>query len=432
VTPRRTGTPRPAGTSRPTGTAPPTGTAEGVEERRGVLPLLLLSVAVLLAMAPWFAAAASASWLAERHTLSPAGLGWLTGSVQLGFVLGTLVVAALNLADLIPARVLFGLSALLAAGANGMALWANETTMLMASRGMTGFFLAGVYPPAMKMAATWFKTGRGVAIGAVVGALTLGKALPFLLLDGGGMAGVGGMAGLAEMDGVAIRWTSMAGVFGGGLVLALWRVGPYPFPRRAFALGRVIEVVRHRPTRQVILGYAGHMWELYAMWALIAVFFRAHFLEQGATAMVALARAGLSSFVVIAAGAVGSLIAGVWADRIGRARVATGAMVVSGTCALTLGWLVAAPTGLVLALALVWGISVVADSAQFSAMVTEVAPPHAVGTALTLQTSFGFLLTAASIAVAVEVVDRFGWGPAFTLLALGPLLGIAAMRSRHK
>lgn len=389
------------------------------ERAQGGRALLLLAVAVLLAMAPWFAAAASGAWLGERHGLGPSGMGWLTGSVQIGFVLGTLVVAALNLADLVPARILFGVSAVLAASANQMSLLADSVPLLMGTRGLTGFFLAGVYPPAMKMAATWFLRSRGLAIGVVVGALTLGKALPFLFLDGSALT--------LTPSGTALRLTSGLGVAGATLVLAFWKEGPYPFPRRGFALGRMVQVIRHAPTRQAILGYVGHMWELYAMWALIPLFLRDVLGARGTPESLVNGGAGFLGFVVIGAGAVGSVLAGAWADQVGRKRIAVGAMALSGGCALTLGWLVAAPLGLVLTLAVIWGVSVVADSAQFSALVTEVAPSHAVGTALTLQTSLGFLVTAVSIWTTVEVVDRYGWGPAFSLLALGPAMGIAAM-----
>ena len=393
-------------------------------DREGVRALLLLGVAVFLAMAPWFAAAASASWLADRHQLGPSAVGWLTGSVQMGFVVGTLLAALLNLADLVPVRTLFGFSALLAAVANLVALGVEDVSLLMVSRGFTGFFLAGVYPPAMKMAATWFRQWRGMAIGVVVGALTLGKAIPFLFLDG--------VAEASPMGGEAIRWTSLAGVFGGLLIIGLWKVGPYPFPRRSFDLGRVLDVLRHRSTRLAILGYVGHMWELYTMWALIALFFQAYLSGQGSLPGETASMAALFTFCVIGVGALGAIWAGVWADRVGRIRVTVAAMAVSGLCALALGWLSAAPLWVVGSVAVIWGVSIVADSAQFSALVTEVAPPHAVGTALTLQTSLGFLVTVLSIWIGAQVADHWGWGPAFSLLAIGPFVGIVAMLRLRK
>ena len=364
-------------------------------------------------MSPWFTASAAGDTFREGLGLSVGQVAWLTGAVQVGFVVGTLVAAVLNLADIVPSRSYFAACALLAAAANGLLLLPTGFEALLVLRFLTGFFLAGVYPPAMKMAATWFRSGRGMAIGTVVGALTAGKAAPFLL-----RAGAGG-----DLGGVVFG-ASLAAAAGGLLVLALYRDGPASFPRRPFDWGLVGTVVRHRKTRLATWGYLGHMWELYAVWSAIGLFFAAHFAERvpdpGSVA-------AFLAFWVIAAGAVGAVGAGVLADRIGRERVAGGAMAISGTMALTVGWLVGAPTWLVVVLALVWGVTVVADSAQFSALVTEVAPPHAAGTALTLQTSLGFLLTTVTIQGVPWIAQSVGWGPAFALLAPGPVVGIWAM-----
>jgi MFS family permease len=375
--------------------------------------LVLLSLAVLLAMSPWFTASAAGDTLREGLGLTRGQVSWLTGAVQIGFVVGTLTAAILNLADIVPSRMYFAACALLAAGANGLLLIPTGFEALLVLRFLTGFFLAGVYPPAMKMAATWFRSGRGMAIGTVVGALTLGKAAPFLLRAGGGGA-LGGV----------VWGASLAALAGGLLVFALYRDGPAPFPRRAFQWGLVGTVLRHRQTRLATWGYLGHMFELYAMWSAIILFFGVHL--QGRVGDPA-STAALLTFWVIGVGGVGAVAAGVLADRVGRERVAAGAMAMSGAVALTLGWLVGAPTWLVVGLALVWGVTVVADSAQFSALVTEVAPPHAAGTALTLQTSLGFLLTTVTIQGVPWVAESVGWGPAFALLAPGPMVGIWAM-----
>lgn len=374
--------------------------------------LALLSGAELLGMSLWFTASAVSPQLAELWGLSGGQTGWLTTTVQLGFVAGTAVAAALNLADLLPDRPYFAASALLGAAANAAILVVPGYEGALVLRFLTGFFLAGVYPPAMKMIATWFRSGRGLAIGTIVGALTVGKAAPYLVHAFG------------EANIAFVVLTASAGAVAAGLlVLAAYRPGPHPFERRPFSWRLVGTVLAHRPTRLAIGGYLGHMWELYAVWALIAVFFNEYFGLRG----IGGPAASLAAFAVIAIGGAGAVLAGSWADRLGRERVAIAAMVVSGACALIMGWLMAAPPALVVALALVWGFAVVADSAQFSALVTEVAPTHAVGTALTLQTSLGFALTAGSIWLAVEVSTRLGWGFAFSLLALGPVLGIAAM-----
>ena len=374
--------------------------------------LALLSGAELLGMSLWFTASAVSPQLAAEWGLTPSQAGWLTTTVQLGFVAGTAVAAILNLADLVPDRRYFAASAVLGALANAGILLAPGYGAALFLRFLTGFFLAGVYPPAMKMIATWFRTGRGLAIGTIVGALTVGKAAPYLV------------HAFREASIPFVVLTASGGaLIAAVLVFGAYRPGPYPFTRRPFSLRLVGTVLGHRPTRLAIGGYLGHMWELYAMWTLIAVFLH----EYLAARLVAPgAAASLAGFAAIAMGGVGAVVAGAWADRLGRERVAVWSMAVSGACSLTVGWLLTAPVPVVLGLTLIWGFAIVADSAQFSALVTEVAPPHAVGTALTLQTSLGFALTAGSIWLTVEVAARFGWGLAFSLLAVGPAAGIVS------
>ena len=406
--------------------------------------LILLAVAELMGMSLWFTASALSPELAAQWGLSEAQAGWLTTVVQLGFVAGTAVAAFLNLADIFPAARYFCVSALLGATVNALVLVAPGYESALALRFLTGFFLAGVYPPAMKMIATWFRDARGFAIGTIVGALTVGKAVPYLLtsVEGGGAA-------------LVLAGASLACAASGLLVLATYRDGPHGFERRPFSWRLAGVVVRHRETRLAIAGYLGHMWELYPMWATIALFFGDYFAGGGglaaagggfpgvgdltstgagdltgaaAGAVSAAGLAGVAGFGAIAIGGVGAVLAGTWADRLGRERVTIWSMAVSGACAAVMGWLLAAPLWLVAVVAGVWGFAVVADSAQFSAVVTEVAPRHAVGTALTLQTSLGFLLTAATIWMTVELEIRFGWRVAFGVLALGPWAGIVAMR----
>jgi MFS family permease len=380
-------------------------------------PMLgVLSLAVLLAFGLWFSATAATAQLSALWGLSAPAAAWLTTTVQLGFVAGTALAAVLNLADLLPLRRYFAVCALLAALANGALAAAPSYPAALASRFCTGFFLAGVYPPAMKMVATWFLRARGLAIGTLVGALTVGKAAPYLLsaFEGAG-------------HGVVTLTASGGAVLGAVLVATLYHDGPFPFERRPFSWGLVGTVVRHRPTRLAIGGYLGHMWELYAGWVAFGAFFLFYFERRGLADGELAAAASLAAFAAIAMGGPGSVLAGAWADRWGRENVAAGAMCLSGLCALTLGWLVDAPAALVVGVALIWGFSIVADSAQFSAVVTDVAPKHAVGTALTVQTSLGFALTAFSIWLTVELAGRIGWGPAFSLLAVGPALGIHAM-----
>ena len=371
-------------------------------------------------MSPWFAASAVAPQLAARWSLDAGGTAALTSAVQLGFVAGTALIAVLNLADVIAARALFAGCALMAAFANASLLFAPGFGSALAARFVLGACLAGVYPPAMKMVATWFKQRRGLAIGTLVGTLAIGKAGPYLVRALGG----------AHLDTVVIA-TSASALLAALLVALFYREGPYPFPRRAFHWGLVGEVVRHRETRIAVGGYLGHMWELYAMWTWLPAFLAASLALSAAPGLAAAEHAsgaaGWFAFGALAAGGVGCVWGGWAAGRIGFARVVTISMAASGACALLIGFLFGAPAWLLVTVAWIWGFFVVADSAQFSSMVTEVAPPHAVGTALTLQTSAGFLLTMATIQLVPVLAENWGWRWAFPVLALGPMAGIAVI-----
>ena len=380
--------------------------------------LAVLSLAELLGMSLWFAATAVAPQLAARWHLTTAQTGWFTGVVQLGFVAGTAAAAILNLADLIPARRYFAGAAVLAALANAALLVAPNPAVALLTRFLVGFFLAGVYPPGMKMVATWFRSYRGLAIGTLVGALGIGKATPYLVHA---MRG----AGLEQVILVV-----SAGALAAALLVALaYHDGPYPFARRPFAWSLVAAVLRHRGARLAIGGYLGHMWELYAMWTWLPAFLAASFAARAAAGHPPLPphAVDLLVFGTFVSGALGCVWGGWAAARIGYARVVTWAMAISGACAAAIGLVFGAPGPLLVAIVWVWGFFVVADSAQFSAMVTEAAPPHAVGTALTLQTSMGFLLTLATIQLVPVLVGVIGWRWAFSVLALGPVCGIAAI-----
>ena len=384
--------------------------------------LALVSLAVLLGMSVWFTASAVAPELERRWDLSSSQVGWLTTWVQLGFVAGTILAAVMNLADVISSRVYFSTSAVLAAAANALLVGVPNYEGALVLRFFTGFFLAGVYPPAMKMIATWFRSARGLAIGTVVGALTVGKATPYLLKLLGG----------APVS--AVVWGASGGaVFGGLLVAFAYREGPHSFTPAPFSWRLVAEVMRHRPTRLATYGYLGHMWELYAMWTWVPAFLAASAAARVARATgdavaVTITAVDLAAFCAIAVGGIGCVWGGWMADRIGRGRFVNLAMAVSGACSLVVGIFFGQSFWILLPVVLLWGLFVVADSAQFSAMVTEVAPQHGVGTALTLQTSIGFLLTMVTIQGVPVLQESFGWSLAFPILVLGPIFGITAIR----
>ncbi|UCG25688.1 MAG: MFS transporter [Chloroflexota bacterium] len=376
--------------------------------------LLLLSSAELLGMAVWFSATAVIPALTVAWDLTSADQAWLTMTVQIGFVVGALGSAVLNVADRLPARWLFASSSILAGLATALiAAAAGGVESALVLRFFTGAFLAGVYPVGMKIMATWTKADRGLGIGLLVGALVLGSATPHLLNAFGGVA-----------DWRPAMYLAAASAVMGGLIGALFvKEGPYAAPAPRFRWKQVGRILADRDVALANLGYLGHMWELYAMWAWIPVFMLASFEQRGADPSLA----GLAAFAIIAVGGIGSFVAGPLADRFGRTRVTTLSLTVSGASAIAIGFLFGGNPLLLTVLALIWGFAVVADSAQFSAAVSELSPPKYVGTALTLQTSLGFLLTLFTIRLIPPLVDLVGWRFAFVSLALGPVVGIWAM-----
>jgi len=377
--------------------------------------LAVISLGLVGVLTTWFSATAIAPELIRDWQISPGLAAWLTNAVQIGFVAGALGASAVNLPDIVRVPRLMAGAAVLAALANAALLVAPGAGWGIAARLVTGVALAGVYPPALKLLATWFVRGRGLALGVAIGALTLGSSLPHLV-----RALTPGVDWRAVVAATSLSALASAAIFG----LAV-REGPHAFARATFDPRQCLGVFRSRPLFLANLGYFGHMWELYAMWAWVLAFAAA---AEAGLAPFPFGSASMLSFVVVASGAAGCILGGLLSDRFGRCLTTAGMMAVSGLCAVSIGFAFEGPPWALAGIAMIWGITIVGDSAQFSAAVTELADQSFVGTALALQLGIGFALTVAAIWLVPQVAAWMGgWRWAFLVLVPGPVVGVAAM-----
>lgn len=379
---------------------------------RPLFALVILAISGLLSMSVWFSATFVVSQLDDEWGLSAGQTAMLTIAVQLGFVLGAVVSAVSGLADRVPNRLLFLCGAIGASGTNLALLLVSGIEVALVARLLTGVFLAAVYPPAMKEVSTWFRGARGKALGVMIGALTVGTALPHAV----------SILGDAQWKQVIVI-TSLLTATGGLLILLVKGKGPHQFAQQPFRFATAYKSLSNRDVLLANLGYMGHMWELYAMWAFVGTFIASLPSITSETFTSGMA------FVCIGSGAVGCAVGGVLGDKLGRAKSAMICLALSGGTVLVLGLLYhTLPSPVVIILCAFWGFWVIADSAQFSALVTERADPVYVGGALSLQLALGYLTTTATLWLVPALVHQASWNIALLSLTIGPILGIIAMR----
>jgi MFS family permease len=378
--------------------------------------LVWIGLSELFALSLWFSASVIAPELIEVWNLSSNSEAWLSTSVPIGFVIGALFSSYFGVADRFNPRKVFAVSVFLGAILNALLILVDYAFFGILLRILTGMTLAGVYPIAVKILSQWFPKKRGFAIGILIAALTLGSSLPHFVI----------------MFFSSLNWklviicTSVLALLSAIIVTYILEDAPIMSEKSPFSLKLIKKVVTNKPVMLANYGYFGHMWELYAMWTWLPAFLTASFSAYSPEFphwFIA-----LSSFISIGiAGGIGCVVGGLISDKIGRANLTIISMFISAICSILIGFTFGQFIWITLIICMIWGMSVISDSAQFSAAVSEIAEVEYVGTALTFQMCIGFLITIFSINL-IPIIQRIvGWEWVFTILAIGPILGIVFM-----
>lgn len=377
-----------------------------------LLPLIILSQ--FAGTSVWFAGNAILPDIQRQLQLDSHAISQITAAVQLGFIIGTLFFAVLSIADRFSPSNVFFISTVLAGASNALLAWmATDTVIVFTLRFATGFFLAGIYPVGMKIAADWYQQGLGKALGYLVGALVLGTSFPHVLK--------GGQVKLPWQQ--VLMYTSLFAVVGGLLVKVFIGDGPYRKAGSGFHPRALVNIFKIKPFRQAAFGYFGHMWELYTFWAFVPVLLQLYGERHGYSVNIP-----LFAFIIIAAGSISCVIGGYWSQQIGSKQVAKLALIGSGCCCIIAPFAMNASFALFITFLLVWGWLVIADSPQFSALVAQSAPVENKGTALTFITCIGFFITVVSMFVFDKLLHVTSFSVySFMILAIGPILGVLAL-----